>query len=546
MNESVWTMGTTSLGIGVFFALGLILVFLGPRRRAHQFLAIWVFAVAFSFILQQLGFNLAASGATNLQLLQLTRMYAILVVLEAMFSVYGVIHYLEIEGKKLYRAIMIFIALWATVNVFLLTIGIDESIWRNVPIEIGSSSANPYNLAAFLESGFPAVSAVVLSLGSMLIVVNGLMLVLFWQYPVPRTARVGAVVFLLTTLAASVDGLESAIIWLLMIGGILITHAVLTSSLFDPLRQTHASLSRSLAQEEQLGRELEKTVAAIEAQVAFRRQELQEALNREHDLALELAASLAQESELNQLRTQIIRNVSHEFRTPLTIIKSSADMLTRYQHRLSSAQRSKYRVEVASQVNYLDEMLKDLLFINRSNSNGIFAAAQQMCAAELIAQLEAHWQRSFGQKAEISFAKDTFSGVDLFTDPSLIKRIGDSLIINAIKFSPMGARLMIRFENERQLKISISDEGIGIPAGEEEAIFDLFQRGSNVGTARGLGLGLYSIRKMVEALGGSIDAVPNQPVGSTFILCLPLDISRAPEISRRPRRDQQLSNLQPN
>ncbi|MCA9985043.1 MAG: hypothetical protein KDE59_12140 [Anaerolineales bacterium] len=524
MSDLLLTLGSTSLGIGVFLALGMILLLLAPEKKAHRLLATWVILIAFSYVIQQIGLRLDNSSDNALTLLRLSQLFGVIVLVESAFSAYGVVYFLNLENERPARWLLAITTVWSLANLALLTIFFEADVW----LQAGTSTTGqfyPFDFIGYTYSDIPIIRITMYSTLALLTLINWINVYLFWRYEVPVTARIGSFMYVLATLTAVIPGLTPYLPFLTMAGGILITHAVLTSNLFDPLRSANEYLAQALDNEQQIALQLEKTLTEIEAEVNERSLDLRKALVREKQLSLELEQSLQQESELNELKTQIISNVSHEFRTPLTIIKSSSDMLNRYRARLDEGQKERYKQEIHVQIHYLDELLQDLLFINRSNASGIVLQPGEYDGRSLYRQLCSHWERAFAGDAWLSFSLEGDLEQHVQTDINLLQKIGYNLISNAIKFSNSDPKISVRFCFADQLILSFSDNGIGIVPGEEGAIFAIFQRGSNVQSRRGLGLGLYTVEQMVHVLGGRISA-QNQPSGgSLFRISLPYHLT---------------------
>lgn len=269
-----------------------------------------------------------------------------------------------------------------------------------------------------------------------------------------------------------------------------------------------AAISKRLATE--LERQVEERTAALRA-----------SLDRETHLAQELERALVHEAELQRLKTHIINTASHEFRTPLSIISLSLEMLCDRADQLSAPKRIHYRNRVREQILYLTDMLQDIFAINTSNEvepDYILYPFKQFCQ-----QLEQMLLRELQQTHGLSFFYADSTAL-LTTDIQIVKRILFNLIVNAIKFSETDTPIQVYWELvDQTLRMRVVDQGIGIPVNEQTKIFDLFYRGSNVDTRRGLGLGLSIVQKLVLTLRGRVIAEsPGLNQGSTFSVYLPI------------------------
>ncbi len=258
----------------------------------------------------------------------------------------------------------------------------------------------------------------------------------------------------------------------------------------------------------------------LEEKVADRTSELVESLRREQSLSHQLELALEKEAELKQLKSNIITTVSHEFRTPLTIINTSTELLFQHYARLSPEKREQYRFHVTEQVFYMRDMLQDIVLINsRENieANYIYHPFKILCS-QLIEEMKQKFETP--ERVEFQFVER----VELIrVDMVYIRQILDHLLANALKFSLPDGRVEVRFllENGRFI-MTVSDQGIGILEDEQSYIFDLFYRGSNVNSRRGVGMGLHLVALLSEIMGGTV-TVKSDGVdkGVLFTLSLP-------------------------
>lgn len=280
------------------------------------------------------------------------------------------------------------------------------------------------------------------------------------------------------------------------------------------LEQEIENVRREAAMSKRLATELER-------QVQERTAALRASLDRETHLAQELERALVHEAELQQLKTHIINTASHEFRTPLSIISLSMEMLCDRGDQLSGEKRLHYRNRVREQILYLTDMLQDIFAINTASEVEPEYATYRF--SDFCRQLEQTLFRELQQSSGIHFVYPD-SAMSMATDLPIVKRILFNLIVNAIKFSEPDAPIKVQCEHTvQELTIRVVDQGIGIPAHEQSKIFELFYRASNVDTRRGLGLGLSIVQKLVHTLKGSVTAEsPGLNQGSTFTIRLPI------------------------
>ncbi|HEY9637096.1 MAG TPA: PAS domain S-box protein [Coleofasciculaceae cyanobacterium] len=239
----------------------------------------------------------------------------------------------------------------------------------------------------------------------------------------------------------------------------------------------------------------------------------------------QLRQSLEKERELSELKSRIITTISHEYRTPLTSILSSAELLEHYSHKWSQEKKLTHlhRIQISSK--HLSNLVSDVLFIGKAETdtlefNPISLDLEQFCQ-ELVEQM----QLAVSNHTTITFSHQGICN-DAYLDERLLRQILTNLLSNAIKYSPQGGT--VRFDIECLAHVAtlrIQDAGIGIPVIDQERLFEFFHRGSNVGTVAGTGLGLAIVKKCVDLHRGQIAVDSVLDVGTTFTLMLPLNSS---------------------
>jgi PAS domain S-box-containing protein len=234
----------------------------------------------------------------------------------------------------------------------------------------------------------------------------------------------------------------------------------------------------------------------------------------------ELRRALEKEKEVNELKSRFVSMVPHEFRTPLAVIQSSSDLLMHYANRLTEERRREQLSEIHVQVRRLTSMLDDILTLGRLQAMGANALTKPVDLAKLAQDVVRDIQRTAEtHRIELTIYGD-FSGVLL--DAKLIRQTLNNLLSNAVKYSPQGSTVSFDLLHENQnVVLKIRDRGIGIPEEDQEHLFEVFQRGQNVGTVAGTGLGLAIVKQAVDAHQGTItfESAPNQ--GTTFTIRLP-------------------------
>ena len=238
----------------------------------------------------------------------------------------------------------------------------------------------------------------------------------------------------------------------------------------------------------------------------------------------EIRKALEREKQLNNLKTRLVRTISHEYRTPLATILLGAETLTKYYDRLPIETKQSTLKKIKNAAKRMARMVDDILLTNRIESgqftfNPEILDVVRLCKnlAEEIKSLDNQYHSILvSHQGECKYVR---------LDSTLLRQIITNLLTNAVKYSPEDStiRLNINYSNENIVIFEIEDQGIGISPEDESKVFDSFYRASNVETIAGTGLGLAIARKAVELHGGEISFSSQVDVGTTFRVVLPCD-----------------------
>ena len=242
------------------------------------------------------------------------------------------------------------------------------------------------------------------------------------------------------------------------------------------------------------------------------------ALERVHYIEVAQRAQVRMESE--RLRNSLLSALSHDLRTPLTSLVGLSESLTLSRPALSPAQRSMAEA-LHQQSLRMSTLVANLLDMARITSGEIRLNREWQPIDEVIGSaLRASEPLLFAHRVEIRLAPDL---PIVQIDAVLIERVLCNLIENAVKYTAAGSAITISVEAEGEvMRLTVSDNGPGIPPGREDAIFEKFSRGERESSIPGVGLGLAICRAVVEAHGGSIRASRAQEGGAAFIITVPL------------------------
>lgn len=234
-----------------------------------------------------------------------------------------------------------------------------------------------------------------------------------------------------------------------------------------------------------------------------------------------LLRTLAQEKELNELKSRFVSMTSHEFRTPLSSILSASELLEYYGHLWSDEEKHEQLKIIQNSVHHMTKLLEDVLLISQAEAGKLhhhhaLLNLQQFCQ-DIIAQT----QRLASQQHQLKLSVDC-AATDLYLDAKLLRQILTNLLSNAVKYSPEGGTVRLHvWGDESNLTFCVTDEGIGIPAADQTHLFEAFHRASNVGAIAGTGLGLAIVQHCVQALGGRIMVTSEEGKGTEFRIVLP-------------------------
>lgn len=227
--------------------------------------------------------------------------------------------------------------------------------------------------------------------------------------------------------------------------------------------------------------------------------------------------------ELRDLREGFVSMLSHEFKKPLTIIKMSAETLHVYHDRLDSDRREKHLNRINKGIDVIVELVEDIQVISRASSGKLGFHPEPTDVLELARTTLEHLGLDDTTEHELIF-QHVLTHNRVIADPKLMRYILNNLLGNAQKYTPTGGRItFIITQQEGMLAIQIGDTGIGIPATEQERIFEAFYRASNASRISGTGLGLALVKYSVEEHGGTVSFTSALGQGTTFDVILPYE-----------------------
>jgi signal transduction histidine kinase len=247
-----------------------------------------------------------------------------------------------------------------------------------------------------------------------------------------------------------------------------------------------------------------------------------EILNRLRESEENTRQALAREQELNQLKSNFVAMVSHEFRTPMTIIRSSVEILEYHGLNLNDERRLKYFLRIQTAIDKMLQLLDDILFINKTELSKIKYQPVALSLKEFCLEIIEINQLSTKNQHEIIF---NYQGkcIQVEMDEELLNCILTNLFSNSIKYSHPQSKIYFDVIcQDNTVIFRIQDQGIGIPPQDQKHLFQNFYRASNVQNIQGTGLGLAIVQKCVDMHGGKIEMESQMGVGTTVTVTLPL------------------------
>lgn len=264
--------------------------------------------------------------------------------------------------------------------------------------------------------------------------------------------------------------------------------------------------------------ELQNTIKQLKAVNRNYKKEL----NRRIDVENKLKESLKKERELNELKSKFLSLVSHEFKTPLSGILTSAILLEKYQLTEQQEKRDKHLKTITDKVQYLNGVLNDFISLERLDSSNENYKFKTFNLSKVINEVvyDANMLLKTGQHISIP---ENASDFVLYQDEKVLENILSILIYNAIKYSPENSEIDLRIsKNAKNIIFTIKDQGMGIPINDQKFVYNRYFRGENALNIQGTGIGLNIVKEHLKNLGGTINFISTENKGSIFFVELPI------------------------
>lgn len=231
--------------------------------------------------------------------------------------------------------------------------------------------------------------------------------------------------------------------------------------------------------------------------------------------------ALKKEKELNELKTKFLSLVSHEFKTPLSGILTSAMLLGKYKLTEQQERRDKHIKTISDKVHYLNNILNDFLSIEKLDTGKINYKFSTFKISKVVNEVVYNANMLLKEGQEIKYPEN-IDDYSMFQDEKIVELTLSNLVHNAIKYSSENTLVDIQIhQDHKNTTFKIKDNGIGIPVSDQKNIFNRYFRAENALLTQGTGIGLNIVKSHLENLGGTISFTSEENKGSDFTFILP-------------------------
>ena len=231
----------------------------------------------------------------------------------------------------------------------------------------------------------------------------------------------------------------------------------------------------------------------------------------------DLRESLEKEKELSELKSRFVSMASHEFRTPLSTVLSSAYLIDKYTTADDQPKREKHLQHIVSSVNMLTDILNDFLSVGKIEEGKIQVRLTEFNIQELIITIAGEMKNNLKKLQKIQYHHE--GNAQVLMDASLLKHIIMNLFSNASKFSAEADIIEIKtICHNQHISLSVKDHGMGISKEDQKHLMERFFRGDNAGNIQGTGLGLHIVSKYAELMNGTMECKSELEKGTEFII----------------------------
>ena len=241
----------------------------------------------------------------------------------------------------------------------------------------------------------------------------------------------------------------------------------------------------------------------------------------ELDVIMDDFNKMAEELDSNAtMKNDFIANVSHEFKTPLSVIHNYATMIQ--DSELTEETRREYAIILSETSKKLSELVSNILKLNKLENQQIFPEKKPYNLSEQLCECMLLFEKDFEEKS-LEIQIDLDENLIIKADYDLLLHVWNNLFSNAIKFNSDGGKILLTLRKQDQnAVVTVSDNGIGMSDYTKEHILERFYQGDSSRSTQGNGLGLALVKKVIDIVNGSITVESKQGKGSTFTVTIPL------------------------
>lgn len=266
--------------------------------------------------------------------------------------------------------------------------------------------------------------------------------------------------------------------------------------------------------------EIRRLNTELEKKVDERTHILKEALEKLEQSQTELHEALEKEKQLNEIKSRFVSMASHEFRTPLSAVLSSAALLSRYTKEDDQEKRNKHIDRIKDSVKHLNDILEDFLSLGKLDEGRISADPHEFNLSEMINETLTDMKVVLKPGQKFNFKYEGEEKIN--ADKKLLRNILINLISNAAKFSEEDSPITISAKSDAEKNIiTVADKGIGISQKDQEHLFTMFYRASNVTNIQGTGLGLHIVKRYLDLINGTVNLQSTLGRGTSITITFP-------------------------
>ncbi|MEO5572652.1 MAG: HAMP domain-containing sensor histidine kinase [Bacteroidia bacterium] len=243
-----------------------------------------------------------------------------------------------------------------------------------------------------------------------------------------------------------------------------------------------------------------------------------------NEMADILTNNIEKLKQVEILRRELIANVSHDLRTPISIIQGYIETLQMKAETLTPEERKRYLNTISESTGKLEKLVSELFELSKLEANQVEPKKEPFFISELVNDISGKYQLIANAK-NISIHTVLSKELPLvYADVALIERVMQNLIDNAMKFTPAGGKIIIKTcKSEHDVEVTVADTGIGIPENEREQIFGRYYKANNFTDLKNsTGLGLAIVKKILDLHHSTLDLQTKVNTGSSFIFRLPV------------------------